>query len=235
MSAEAAAFLRARRRPLELVIFDCDGVLIDSEAISNRVVAEVLTEEGWPMTAEESEHRFIGLSYSAMRPMIAAELGRPLGPEWVTALVARVIAAMEREATPMPGAHAALTAASALGLPWRIASNSSHDEMKAKFGRVGWLDLVQGRVHSAVDAIARGGAGKPAPDVFLHAAAAEPVPPAHCLVIEDSVAGATAAQRAGMDCLALVRHGDASGHRAVGAVPFAAVHDLADLLRMVRG
>ena len=99
----------------------------------------------------------------------------------------------------------------------------------------GWLDLVQGRVHSAVDAIARGGAGKPAPDVFLHAAAAEPVPPAHCLVIEDSVAGATAAQRAGMDCLALVRHGDASGHRAVGAVPFASMHDLADLLRMVRG
>jgi beta-phosphoglucomutase-like phosphatase (HAD superfamily) len=122
-----------------------------------------------------------------------------------------------------------------MALRWRIASNSSHGEMAVKFARVGWTEMVTGRTHSALDAILRGGAGKPAPDVFLDAAAAEAVDPAHCLVIEDSVAGATAAQRAGMDCLALIPHGDDAGHRAVGAVPFRSMHDLPDLLRVVVG
>lgn len=235
MSEEAAAFLRARRRPLEMVIFDCDGVLIDSEAVSNRVVAEVLTETGWPMTPAESEHRFIGLSYSAIAPLVGAKIGRPLGRDWVDALVTRVIAAMADEAVAMPGAWEALDAVRGMALRWRIASNSSHAEMAVKFARVGWSGIVAGRTHSALDAILRGGAGKPAPDVFLDAAAAESVDPAHCLVIEDSVAGATAAQRAGMDCLALIRHGDDAGHRAVGAVPFGSMHDLPGLLRAVVG
>ena len=76
MSDEAVAFLRARRRPLELVIFDCDGVLIDSEALCNRVVADILTAEGWAMSAEECEHRFVGMSFYSMQPEIEARLGR---------------------------------------------------------------------------------------------------------------------------------------------------------------
>jgi beta-phosphoglucomutase-like phosphatase (HAD superfamily) len=119
----------------------------------------------------------------------------------------------------------------AFGLRWRIASNSSHIEMAAKFGRVGWGDLVAGRVHSAVDAISLGGAGKPAPDIYLAAAAAEAVPPAHCLVIEDSVAGVTAARAAGMDCLGLSRHGDGAALRSAGATTFGSMHDLPELLR----
>ena len=231
MSEAAAAFLRARRRPLELVIFDCDGVLIDSEMLCNRVVAEILTEAGWSMTAEECNDRFIGSSFYAMQPQIEAHLGRSLGADWVDRVVEVVTAAMEREVEPVAGAREALEAVIAMGLNWRIASNSSHQEMAAKFGRAGWLDLVDGRLHSAVDVIARGGAGKPAPDLFLAAAAAASVAPAHCLVIEDSVHGATAARAAGMDCLGFVPHGDGTPLRAAGAVPFHSMHDLPALLR----
>jgi HAD superfamily hydrolase (TIGR01509 family) len=215
----------------DLVIFDCDGVLIDSEALCNRVVAEILTEAGWPMTAKECTDRFIGMSFYAMQPEIEARLGRSLGDDWVDRVVDVVTAAMKREAEPVAGAREALDAVMAMGLNWRIASNSSHLEMAAKFGRVGWLELVAGRVHSSVDVIARGGAGKPAPDLFLAAAAAAAVAPARCLVIEDSVHGATAARAAGMDCLGFVPHGDAAALRAAGAVPFHSMHDLPGLLR----
>jgi len=231
MSEAAAAFLRARQRPLELVIFDCDGVLIDSEALCNRVVAEILTEAGWSMTAEECNDRFIGMSFYSMQPEIEARLGRSLGDDWVDRVVDVVTATMEREAEPVAGAREALDAVMAMGLNWRIASNSSHQEMAAKFGRAGWLELVDGRVHSAVDVIALGGAGKPAPDLFLATAAAAAVAPAHCLVIEDSIHGATAARAAGMDCLGFIPHGETAALRAVGAVPFHSMHDLPALLR----
>src|SRR5580658_1263108 len=166
MSEGAAAFLRARRRPLKLVIFDCDGVLIDSEALCDRVVAEILTEDGWEITVEECARRFLGMSFYAMRPEIEARLGRSLGDDWVDRVVIAVAEAMAREVEPVPGGREALEATTSLGLKWRIASNSSHLEMDAKFGRNGWRDLVAGRVHSSVDVIDIGGAGKPAPDVY---------------------------------------------------------------------
>jgi beta-phosphoglucomutase-like phosphatase (HAD superfamily) len=231
VSDEAAAFLRARGRKLELVIFDCDGVLIDSEGLCNRVVAEILTEAGWAMSAEECEHRFVGMSFYTMQPVIETRLGRELGDDWVDRVVVVVTEAMAREVEPMSGGREALEATTDMALKWRIASNSSHVEMAAKFGRCGWMELVGGRLHSAVDVIALGGAGKPAPDVFLAAAAAENVPPAHCLVIEDSVHGATAARAAGMDCLGLAPRGDDAALRAAGAIPFRSMHDLPGLLR----
>jgi len=235
MSEDAVAFLRARRRPLELVIYDCDGVLIDSEALCNRVVSEILTDAGWAMTAAECEQRFVGMSFYTMQPEIEARLGRSLGHDWVDRVVAVTTAAMERDVEPVLGAREALEATTALGLPWRIASNSSHGEMAAKFGRAGWMELVAGRVHSAVDVIMRGGAGKPAPDVYLAAAMAQGVVPAHCLVIEDSVTGVTAARAAGMDCLGLASHGDGAALRSAGAVPFRSMHALPDLLRAALG
>jgi beta-phosphoglucomutase-like phosphatase (HAD superfamily) len=231
MSEAAAAFLRARRRPLELVIFDCDGVLIDSEPVCNRVVAEILTQDGWPMTANECEQRFIGMSFYTMQPQIEAHLGRSLGQDWVDRVVAVVTDAMAREVEPVAGARDALDAVTAMGLKWRIASNSSHIEMAAKFGRANWLELVDGRLHSSVDVIALGGQGKPAPDLFLAAAAAEHIAPAHCLVIEDSIHGANAARAAGMDCLGFAAHNDGAALRTAGAVPFHSMHDLPALLR----
>ena len=198
----AAALLAARTVPIRLVVFDCDGVLIDSEPIASRVVAGALTRLGWPMTAEESHATFLGMSLSDMRPLIERRTGRPLPVEWVMGLASDLVAAMAREAALMPGAREAMDGVTSLGLDWRVASNSGRDELAAKFARVGWTHGVAGRVHSAADLIAQGGRGKPAPDVYLAAAAASGIDPAACLVIEDSATGVAAAEAAGMDCLA---------------------------------
>ncbi|HXT82384.1 MAG TPA: HAD-IA family hydrolase [Acetobacteraceae bacterium] len=234
MTADAVRRLRAGRPKLALVIFDCDGVLIDSEPLCDRVVAETLTELGWPITATECHRRFIGLSFYDMQPTVEAQLNRPLGPDWVDGLVARLTGVLAAEVEAIPGARSALEAATVLGLAWRVASNSSHLEMAAKFGRTGLSDLMAGRTHSAIDVIAVGGHGKPAPDLFLAAASAEGVAPGACLVIEDSVAGVRAAAAAGMDCLGFAPADDGSRLRAEGALPFHAMDDLPGLLRAAR-
>jgi HAD superfamily hydrolase (TIGR01509 family) len=231
MGADALAFARARRRGLTLVIFDCDGVLIDSEPICDRVVSSVLTEAGWPLTPAECHEYFLGLSFPAMQPLVEAKLGRPLPVSWVDQVGARVSAVLAEEGEPIPGAADALCAATALGLPWRVASNSSRQEMAVKFRRAGLAVVVTAdRIHSAYDVIARGGNGKPAPDLFLEAAAAEGVDPADCVVVEDSLPGVRAALAAGMDCLAFCPDGDGGRLRAAGAVPFASMHDLPAIL-----
>jgi HAD superfamily hydrolase (TIGR01509 family) len=223
--------MTSRRAPLRLVIFDCDGVLVDSEPVANRVVAAALTELGWDMTPEQANDHFLGMSLTNMTPVIEARLGRPVPDGWVASLVATQVAALGREVGPIPGAIAALEGITALGLPWRVASNSSHEEMAVKFGRLNITEMVAGRLHSHRD-VAR---AKPAPDLFLAAAAAEGVAPENCVVIEDSVPGATAASAAGMDCLGYAPHSDGSALRAVGAVPFASMFDLPGLIAAATG
>ena len=213
--------------PLRLVIFDCDGVLVDSEGPSNRIVAQEITALGWPMTTEQSVALFVGHRLSDIAPVVETNLGRSVPPGWIDHLRDRLIATLSAEVEAMPGAHAALIATDALGLPYRIASNSSHEEMAVKFSRVGMADLVKGRMHSARD-VAR---GKPAPDVFLHAAASAGVPPDACLVIEDSVPGAMAAHAAGMACIGLAPYGDNPALRAAGAVLIQSLDELPAILR----
>ncbi len=213
--------------PLRLVIFDCDGVLVDSEGPSNRLVAEEITALGWPMSTEESCTLFVGRRLSDIPPIIEAKLGHPVPPGWVGQLRDKLIHILGTELAAMPGAHDALRATTALGLPYRIASNSSHEEMAVKFERVAMVDLVEGRMHSARDVPL----GKPAPDVFLHAAKAAGVPPSACLVVEDSVPGAQAARAAGMACVGLAPHGDDPALRATGAVLIRSLAELPALLR----
>lgn len=227
MSQLALETLRLRSAPLRLVIFDCDGVLVDSEPIVNRVVAEELTALGWAMTATESHQRFLGLNLGTMVPLIEAELRRTLPVDWERDLVARLIVVLGEEVPLMPGAAEALAATTQLGLPWRIASNSSHAELHAKLGRNGLATLVAGRLHSHHD-VAQ---GKPAPDLFLAAGAAEQVMPEACVVIEDSVPGVRAAMAAGMTCLGFCPHDDGATLLAEGAAPFHSLYDLPALLR----
>lgn len=217
--------------PPRLVIFDCDGVLIDSEPICDRVVAAVLTETGWPIMPDECHRLFIGMSFYDMQPLVEAKLGRRLGPTWVDDLVTRLTAVLWTGSTAFPGAAEALAAVTAMSLPYRIASNSSHTEMNAKFGCAGLTALVSGRLHSADDVIAAGGRGKPAPDIFLAAAAAEGVAPQHCVVIEDSLPGVRGAVAAGMACLGFSPSGDNAALRSAGAVLFHSMFDLPALLR----
>jgi HAD superfamily hydrolase (TIGR01509 family) len=216
---------------IELVIFDCDGVLIDSEALCDRVVSSELQRAGWDLPAAECHRLFLGLTFADIQAAAEGQLGRSLGPGWVEDLVHRVTEVMAAEVEAIPGARAAVEAAAALGLPFRIASNSSHAEMAAKFARTGLSALVEGRIHSAYDMIALGKRGKPDPDLFLAAASAEGVPAGRCVVIEDSLAGVRAAVAAGMTCLGYDPEGDGERLRQAGAIPFASMFELPDLLR----
>ena len=209
------------RPGLALVIFDCDGVLIDSEPASRRVLAEEANALGWPMD-EAYAHRFTGLTWSAIRPIFEAQIGRTLDAEWPTMLQQRLIERMASGVPAMPGAREVLEATLAMGLPFRIASNSSHQEMAEKFARTGLSPLVAGRVHSARD-VAR---GKPAPDLFLAAASAEGVPPQACLVVEDSAPGMAAAHAAGMQVVAFAPDGLPPG---LAAPPHHTVRSLGEL------
>ena len=211
--------------PIRLVIFDCDGVLIDSEGPSKQVVADEITRLGWPMTLAESTALFVGYRLSDIPAVVEARLGRPVPEGWVETLRQGLIAAFDTIQT-IPGAREALEATTRLGLPYRIASNSSHEEMHVKFARTGLTPLIQGRQHSARD-VAH---GKPAPDVFLAAAAAEGIAPEHCLVIEDSLPGIQAAIAAGMRVVALDITGTGEAQRAAGATTIPALAALAPLL-----
>ena len=217
--------------PLALVIFDCDGVLIDSEALCDRVVSAELHRAGWALSAADCHRLFLGLTFTDIRAAAESQLGRPLPADWMDVVVQRVTEVMAAEVEPVPGARAALEGTRALGLPFRIASNSSHIEMAAKFSRTGFSDLVVGRVHSAYDMIALGKRGKPDPDLFLAAALAEGVAAEACVVIEDSLAGVRAAMAAGMRCFGYCPDGDGAHLREAGALPFSSMFALPDLLR----
>jgi HAD superfamily hydrolase (TIGR01509 family) len=220
--------------PLRLVIFDCDGVLIDSEGLCNRVVAQELTRAGWPLTADECHKRFLGLTFADTQRLAEQHLRRPLGAGWVDNLVHETTAVMAHEAEPIAGAAEALRATTRLGVPFRIASNSSQEEMAAKFARTGLDRLIAAdRVHSAYDLPDK--RGKPAPQLFLCAAAAQRVAPGDCVVIEDSLAGVTAAVAAGMPCLAYVPEGAGEALTALGARAFRSMTDIPGLLSSMLG
>lgn len=206
---------------LRLVIFDCDGVLIDSEPVSRCVVAEEAMSLGWAVSDAELQG-FTGLTWSALKPVFEAAIGRELPAEWPKMLQDRLIDRMRGGVELIEGAKQVLCETAALGLPYRIASNSSHQEMAQKFTFTGLLPLVEGRIHSARDVRH----GKPAPDLFLAAAKAEGVDPAQCLVVEDSAPGIAAAHAAGMRVVAYARDSRAAGHEVA---PHYVVRSLAEL------
>ncbi|GAA1895744.1 HAD family hydrolase [Streptomyces sodiiphilus] len=177
--------------PLELIIFDCDGVLVDSEPLALRVCAGLGSELGWPLTEEEIIDRFLGRSESAVGEQIAARLGDAAAAVWAEQYVRRLNEAIDAGLTAVPGITEALDA---LNVPHCIASSGSHAKMRRTLGRTGLYDRFAGRIFSAAE-VPR---GKPAPDLFLHAAARSGVDPERCAVVEDSQYGVRAARAAGM-------------------------------------
>jgi len=175
----------------ELVIFDCDGVLIDSERIAVRVDAEILGELGWRLTEAEIIERFMGRSDAYMQGEIEAAIGRPLGPDWSAEVRPRYRRAMEAELAAVDGVAEALDR---IPTPTCVASSSTHEHLQFALGLTGLLDRFDGRIFSATE-VAN---GKPAPDLFLHAAATLGVAPDRCAVVEDSRYGVEAARAAGM-------------------------------------
>lgn len=217
--------------PPELIIFDCDGVLIDSEGVASLVISRELTGMGWPMDADEAMRTFIGMSIADMVPMIEAQLNRKLHDTWRPDLAEKLVVALGEDSKLIPGADTLLTRVNELGIDWRVASNSSDEEMAVKFARTGLLPLTEGRTHSASSVIARGGRPKPAPDVFLAAAASAKVEPGRCIVLEDSRLGVTGAVAAGMTCYGFAPHGGGEMLLDAGAkAVFSDLHEIFGVL-----
>jgi HAD superfamily hydrolase (TIGR01509 family) len=178
-------------RPLRLVIFDCDGVLVDSERIAVRIDARVLAELGWPLSEEEVVERFVGRSHEHMVAEIEANLRRRLPDDWENAFHRLYREAFEDELQPVQGIVEALDR---IALPTCVASSGTHEKMRHTLGLVSLYERFEGRIFSSSE-VAN---GKPAPDLFLHAAERMGVEPALCAVVEDSYYGVRGARAAGM-------------------------------------
>jgi HAD superfamily hydrolase (TIGR01509 family) len=200
---------------VDLIIFDCDGVLVDSEVISCRAHAETLTRHGYPITSEQVFERFLGRSMRQATREVEAELGRSLPDDFHAQVYAEIfrLFAISLEATPYIG-----EVLDKLTVPACVASSGPPEKISASLNHVGLYDRFAPHIFSAVQVPN----GKPAPDLFLFAADQMQTQPARCLVIEDSISGIAGAVAAGMTVLGFhggshCRDGHATTLRAAGA------------------
>jgi len=177
--------------PFELVIFDCDGVLVDSEPISNRLLGEHLTAAGFATSTDESFDRYMGGSFASMLADVRSRFGHDVPDGFAEGYHADLFAAFDAELEAVAGIEAVLDA---LDVATCVASSGAPDRIRRVLAVTGLLDGFEGRIFSAVE-VER---GKPAPDLFLHAARAMGVPAARCAVVEDSARGVQAGIAAGM-------------------------------------
>jgi HAD superfamily hydrolase (TIGR01509 family) len=178
-----------------LVIFDCDGVLVDSEPIAVRIDVQTLAEFGLEMSEAEIIKRFVGRSQTVMREVIEAHIGRRLPEDWEVRAERGYREAFEAELQAIAGLEEALAE---LDVATCVASGSVPESIRFKLELTGLYERFEGRIFSAVEVEH----GKPAPDLFLHASERMGVEPARCIVIEDSIYGVQAARAAGMRVLA---------------------------------
>ena len=198
----------------EAVLFDCDGVLVDSERITNGVLRDMLEEMGWKLTADECMRLFIGKAVKDERALIEARTGRPLTDEWLTRFRERRNVGLRHGVQPIRGAVGAVAVIHER-LQARVACASGADRLKVELqlARCGLMPYFEGRIFSGHE-LPR---SKPAPDVYLAAAAALGVDPVRCAVIEDTITGVTA--------------GIAAGATVFGYSPPEAGHDAPQALR----
>ncbi|AMW15450.1 hydrolase [Streptomyces qaidamensis] len=210
----------------DLVIFDNDGVLVDSEPISNRLLAAYLTELGHPTSYEESIRDYMGSAMHRIHELVLQRTGQRLPESFDDVFHARVFAAFEQELVAVAGAPGVLEKLAADGVPYCVASSGSHERIRVGHRTTGldrWFD--QGRIFSSQDV----GRGKPAPDLFLYAAERMGVSPERCVVVEDSPLGVQAAVAAGMDVYGFTAMTPAE--KLTGATGlFSDMGELADLL-----
>lgn len=213
----------------DAILFDCDGVLVDSEPIVNRVLRDMLAERGWELTAEECWSIFVGKAVKDERVRIEQHTGQPLTEDWLAGFRTRRNAALESELTVIANAHAAVHEVHARH-DARIACASGADRHKVELQlrKVGLLDYFAGRIFSGHE-MPR---SKPHPDVYLAAAAAMAAVPQRCAVVEDTLTGVAAGAAAGATVFAYVPQGDAEVFRRAGAVEvFGNMAQLPDVLR----
>lgn len=207
----------------EAVIFDCDGVLVDTELISNTVLAGLLSEAGLPTTLEECLRDYRGRSLTSVMQLAVARHGAPLPEDIPDRYYAGMKSEFARDGRPVPGVVAALDR---IALPTCVASSGPHHKMEVTLRRTGLWERFAGRIFSATEVEH----GKPAPDLFLHAARVMGFDPAGTAVVEDSVPGVQAARAAGMRALAFARDTDAAALAAAGGETFDDMAELPGLL-----
>lgn len=218
--------------PCALAIFDCDGVLVDSEPLAMRVLLETIAEAGLTVAPAAGYERFLGRSLASITAILAEEDGIALGSEALALMRARLYDAFRAELIPVKGVAAALDVLTA---PFCVASSSQPERVELSLRVTGLWPHFAGRAFSA-SMVAR---GKPAPDLFLYAAAAMGYAPETCTVIEDSPAGIRAARAAGMRAVAFLggAHAGGAAHRAavVEAGPDRVIEDMRDLAGVLGG
>lgn len=205
--------------PFSAVLFDCDGVLVDSEPITNGVLRDMLEERGWTLSSDECMRIFVGKAVKDEAALIEANTGSPVTPEWLQSFWARRNERLTNELVEIPGAPAAIRALHAtLGGKIACASGADRIKVEMQLRKIGVFDAFEGRIFSGHE-MPR---SKPAPDVYLAAAAALDVDPARCAVVEDTVTGATAGVAAGATVFGYspggLGHSGAEALRAAGAV-----------------
>jgi HAD superfamily hydrolase (TIGR01509 family) len=212
----------------ELIIFDCDGVLVDSERLAVQVDVAVLAELGWPLSEAEVIDRFMGRSHAHFVSEVEANVGRRLPDGWDGRFEHRYLDLFEADLRPVDGIIEGLDE---IELPTCVASSGSHERIRFTLGLTGLWERFEGRIFSG-DEVAE---GKPAPDLFLLAAERMGAAPADCVVVEDSRHGVQAARRAGMPVLGYAGGlTPADRLEAEGAVVFDDMRALPGLLRGLR-
>ena len=218
--------------PIDLIIFDCDGVLVDSEVISCRAHADVLTRHGYPITSEQVFARFLGRSTRQANLEIETELGRKLPEAYHSDLQDELFRSFEADLEAIRGIHDVLDVVAQRVC---VASSGSHERMQVSLGSTGLYERLTPNIFSASQVKN----GKPAPDLFLFAAKEMGVAPERCVVTEDSLAGIAGARAAGMTVFGFCGgshcgDGHAETLREAGAdLTFADMHQLPDLVRRV--
>jgi HAD superfamily hydrolase (TIGR01509 family) len=214
-------------RDLQLVIFDCDGVLVDSEVISNEVLARALSAEGLPTTLPEARRDFQGLLLADIRSRAEAKLGRELPEDWLERYERDRDEAFNRELRPISGAAETVRRISDAGVAVCVASQGKLSKTRLSLGLTGLRDLFRAEALFSAYSVPR---GKPHPDLFLHAAAVMKAKPSRCVVVEDTPSGVTAAVSAGMGAFGYAADSDELALREAGAEILRSLEELPALL-----
>jgi HAD superfamily hydrolase (TIGR01509 family) len=214
-------------RDLQLVIFDCDGVLVDSEVISNDVLARALRVEGLPTTLAEARRDYQGLLLSEVVTRAEAKLGHTLPADWLADYERDRTKAFRNDLRPVPGAAEAVRHVIGAGIAVCVASQGKLEKTRLSLDLTGLRELFPNDALFSAHDVPR---GKPHPDLFLHAASTMGAKPSGCVVVEDTASGVTAAVSAGMRVLGYVADGDEAAIREAGAELMPSLSQLPRLL-----
>lgn len=213
--------------PPKLIIFDCDGVLVDTEQLANGLIAEELTRNGLPMTKQQAMDLFVGGTMTNVFET-ARQKGADIPDDWVSQFYEKLYTKLRQGVEPINGIVTVLELLQQQKIAFCVASNGSDEKMDITLGNNGLMKYFPNAIFSAHSV----GIAKPDPGLFLHAAKTMGFEPQDCVVIEDSVSGVKAAKAANMKCFGYCEESDPEKLKAENAIPFFHMHDLPKLLKL---